>query len=54
VCSSDLNSLTKPQFGKIEKFFETMPALVQEIDVTCDACGTENHVEIKGLENFFA
>lgn len=48
-----IDSLTKEQFAKIENFFTTMPALVQEMDVKCPSCGADNHIEIKGLENFF-
>jgi hypothetical protein len=48
-----IDSLTKEQFTKIENFFTTMPSLVQEMDVKCPSCGADNHIEIKGLENFF-
>ena len=49
-----LNSLTSEQFEKIRNFFQTMPYLRHEFDFTCDACGCSEHVELNGLEDFFA
>lgn len=48
-----LECLTTEQFTKITNFFETMPYILQRIDLVCPECGFENHVEIKGLDNFF-
>lgn len=48
-----LEGLTKEQFDKIENFFVTMPNIVQKVDRACDVCGKVNHVEIKGMDNFF-
>lgn len=49
-----VESMNKEQFDKLENFFNTMPKLVQKVDAVCPACNAKNHVEIKGLENFFA
>lgn len=49
-----IDGLTKQQFEKIEKFFETMPKLVQKVEGTCPKCSKVTEVEIRGLENFFA
>jgi len=49
-----IDSLTKPQFEKIEEFFTTMPKIVQNIEKQCEACGKQNKAQIRGLENFFA
>lgn len=46
-------SMTKDQFDKVEEFFVTMPKLKQNIDVTCDKCGKENHATLEGMQNFF-
>jgi len=48
-----LNSLTKEQFEKIEKFFLTSPKVVQEIDSECPHCNHKNVSKIEGLQNFF-
>lgn len=48
-----LENLTKEQFEKLEEFFVTMPKLLQKVTKTCPACGKENEVQIKGLDNFF-
>lgn len=49
-----VNSFSKEQFDKLEKFFVTMPKLQQKIDVTCGKCSTENTIVVEGLQNFFA
>lgn len=48
-----LESLTKQQFDKIEKFFVDMPKLVQEVEKKCTACGTDNQLRLEGIQNFF-
>jgi hypothetical protein len=44
-----LESLTKEQFEKIEKFFSDSPKLVQK----CTHCNHVNFSKIQGLQNFF-
>lgn len=48
-----LESLTKQQFDKIEKFFVDMPKLVQDVEKKCPACGTDNQLRLEGIQNFF-
>jgi ribosomal protein L44E len=48
-----LNNLTSDQFQKIQKFFETMPKLKQDIDYTCPVCSKEHHKVLEGLNSFF-
>lgn len=48
-----LESLTAEQFSRITNFFESMPYIVQKLDVPCTTCEFVNHVEIRGLDNFF-
>ena len=48
-----LNNLTSEQFSKVQKFFETMPRLKQEVDYTCPVCGAQNHTVLEGLSAFF-
>jgi hypothetical protein len=48
-----LNNLSSEQFTKIQKFFETLPKIKQNIDFTCPICGAENHTVLEGLSSFF-
>ena len=48
-----LLSLSKEQFSHLERFYQTMPKIVQTIEGDCDACGTHNKVTLEGLQNFF-
>ena len=48
-----LNNLTSEQFAKVQKFFETMPRLKQEVDYKCPVCGKEHHKVLEGLQSFF-
>ena len=48
-----LNNLTSEQFKKIQKFFETMPRLKQEVDYNCPVCGLHHHKVLEGLQSFF-
>lgn len=48
-----LDSLTKTQFKKIEKFFETMPVLKHELKVINPNTQKENIVVLEGLTSFF-
>lgn len=48
-----LENLTKEQFDKIEKFFETMPKFQKQIEFDCPACGAHNELMVEGVQNFF-
>lgn len=48
-----LESLTKPQFSIIEKFFETLPTLKSEVKHKCKKCGYEHEFTFEGYESFF-
>ncbi len=48
-----INNLTSEQFSKIQKFFETMPRLKQEVDYNCPVCGRDHHKVMEGLQSFF-
>lgn len=48
-----VNSFSKEQFDKLEKFFVTMPRVVQDLEKECPKCGTHNDVKLEGLQNFF-
>ena len=48
-----INNLTSEQFAKVQKFFETMPRLKQEVDYNCPVCGRAHHKVLEGLQSFF-
>ena len=50
---SFLESLNHEQFEKIQKFFETMPQLKHEVQVTNPKTGVESKVTIEGMNSFF-
>jgi hypothetical protein len=49
-----IDSLTKEQFGMIQKFFEDIPKLTKKLDFKCNKCGYEENIEIQGIQSFFA
>ena len=46
-------SMNVEQFEKVEKFFQTMPKLSKNVDLTCPNCNTINKARVEGLANFF-
>lgn len=52
--SQFVNNLTSEQFGRIQKFFETMPKLSTTVEYTCPVCGKEHKRVLEGLNNFFS
>lgn len=46
-------SMSQPQFEKIKNFFDTMPQLKKDIEVTCKQCGYKKSVTLTGLKDFF-
>lgn len=48
-----IENLTAEQFAKIQKFFETMPKLKQNVDYKCPVCGKEHHKYLEGINSFF-
>jgi hypothetical protein len=49
-----LNNLSAEQFGRIQKFFETMPKVSIDIQYTCPVCGKHHTRLLEGLTNFFS
>ncbi len=47
-----IEGLNIDQFKKIEEFFNNLPSLKKELDVTCNKCGFKHHIRIEGLDNF--
>jgi len=48
-----IDNMLPEQYTKLEQFFATMPVLQCEKEYTCDRCGTDNVVNIGGINNFF-
>ncbi len=48
-----IESLTLDQFAEIMKFFNELPSLEKNIEYKCSNCGTENKINLKGLQSFF-
>ena len=48
-----LDSLNHDQFGKIQNFFETMPTLKHEVEVTNPKTGVNSKVVLEGMNSFF-
>ena len=48
-----LESLNQEQFGKIQKWFESMPKLSKQMSFDCEKCSHHNNVLLEGLTSFF-
>ena len=48
-----IDSLNHSQFGKIQEFFETMPALKHKIKVTNPITKVKSTVTLQGIQSFF-
>jgi hypothetical protein len=48
-----VNSLTRTQFEKIQKFFQTMPKLEKTVQFKCHVCGYNHSQTLQGLNGFF-
>lgn len=48
-----IESLTQPQFQKIQAFFETMPKLSHDVTFKCPKCGYSEDLHLEGLATFF-
>lgn len=49
-----LDQMNTSQFKQIEKFFETMPKLSHDVQITNPNTGVESTVTLEGLSSFFA
>lgn len=48
-----MNNLTSEQFKKVQRFFETMPKLKQDVQYTCPVCQKQHNKTLEGLQSFF-
>ena len=47
-----IDSLTSDQFAKIRNFFDTLPKLQAELDITCKKCKHHDTIKLEGLQSF--
>ena len=45
--------MTAAQFEKVAEFVNTMPAISQTVEFTCQSCGHVNTRVLKGMDDFF-
>jgi hypothetical protein len=48
-----VEGMNQEQFFKVEKFFDNLPKLKEEVKITCGKCGFNHTIEVEGLESFF-
>jgi hypothetical protein len=48
-----IENLNREQFEKIEEFFDNLPTLDKQIEMTCKKCGFNHNIVVEGLESFF-
>lgn len=48
-----INSLTNEQLDKINQFVDNMPTLSHEEKYTCEKCGEDGILALRGLQDFF-
>lgn len=48
-----LESMSAEQLEKIGKFFQAMPKIQKEVEVSCQECGKKSKHMIQGIDNFF-
>ena len=48
-----LDNLNQNHYKLFETFFKTQPTIKTNIDFVCSNCGTSNHIEVEGIDDFF-
>lgn len=48
-----IENLTTEQFAKVQRFFETMPKIRQNVEFTCPVCGAQHKRYLEGINSFF-
>lgn len=48
-----VENLSQDHFKKIQKFFDTLPKIKQNVNFKCNKCGYEENIDIEGIQNFF-
>jgi len=48
-----LEQLNKEQFLKVISFFEKLPTVSYDVKYTCETCGKDENIPMRGLQSFF-
>lgn len=48
-----IDNLTQLQFKKMTEFFESMPQMKYDVDYSCNKCGNQETLTLKGAQDFF-
>ena len=48
-----LSSLTSAQFKMVSEYLQNIPSVKKDVDYTCESCGKEDTMELRGLQSFF-
>jgi hypothetical protein len=48
-----LSSLTSAQFKMVSDYLQNIPSVKKDVDYTCESCGKEDTMELRGLQSFF-
>ena len=48
-----IESMNTEQFGRVQKYVESMPRLSHDVEFNCISCAKENKLTIEGMQNFF-
>jgi len=51
--SEFVENLTREQFVKIQRFFETIPKIKKDVEFKCSKCNYEEKIAIEGIQSFF-
>ena len=48
-----INNLTTSQFDRLKEFVEHTPQVKLDVNYKCESCGHDNHLTLRGLQDFF-
>jgi hypothetical protein len=48
-----IENLTQEQFASIKTFFDNVPKIVYDANLTCGKCGADHQIHLEGLSDFF-
>lgn len=48
-----LSSLTSAQFKMVSDYLQNIPSVKKDVEYTCESCGKEDKLELRGLQSFF-
>lgn len=48
-----IENLTTEQFARVQRFFETMPKIRQDVEFDCPVCGAHHKRYLEGINSFF-